>query len=186
MRGIVRQQRGFTLIELMLTLAVAAVLTTVALPSLADLLARTRSLDYEASIADTLRQARATAVLRNQRVLVCPSSDGRRCATGFDWRRGWIVGADADHDGQPDPEAPLLASLAVAPHGTNVVTSSGRSRIVFQPTGSAGGSNARFTVCHAHARKGRSVIIANSGRVRLGPPEPDRLAECLAGAAGGP
>lgn len=176
-----RTIRGFTLTELMVALAIAGVLAMIGAPAMGSLLARTRDANTEAMVANTLRHARSAAVMRNARVLVCPSRDGRRCNPGDDWQHGWIVAKDADHDGQPDGGAAVITAQAAMPAGTRVVTSIGREQITFQPSGSAGGSNVRFTICHANARAGKAVIVANSGRVRLADADAVHLQACLAG-----
>jgi type IV fimbrial biogenesis protein FimT len=173
--------RGFTLTELLVTLAIAGILAMIGAPAMGSLLARTRDASTEAMVANTLRHARSAAVMRNARVLVCPSRDGRRCNPGDDWQHGWIVAKDADHDGQPDVDAPLLLAQAAMPVGTRVITSTGRGQLAFHPNGGAGGSNAQFTICHANARAGKAVIVANSGRVRLASADAAHLQACLAG-----
>ena len=176
-----RSERGFTLTELLITLAIAGILAMIGAPAMGGLLARTRDASTEAAVANTLRHARSAAVMRNARVLVCPSRDGHRCNPGDDWQHGWIVAKDVDHDGQPDADAPLIVAQAAMPAGTRVITSVGRGQLAFHPNGGAGGSNARFTICHANARAGKAVIVANSGRVRLADADPAHLQACLAG-----
>lgn len=176
-----RAAQGFTLTELLITLAIAGVLAMIGAPAMGSLLARTRAASTEAMVANTLRHARSAAVMRNARVLVCPSRDGRRCSAGDDWQHGWIIAQDSDHDGQPDDGAALIMAQAAMPAGTRVTTSLGRGQIAFQPSGCAGGSNVRFTICHANAREGREVIVANSGRVRLASADAAHLQACLAG-----
>lgn len=174
-------ERGFTLTELLITLGVASILAMIGAPAMGNLLARTQDSNVEASIADTLRHARNAAVMHNTRVLLCPSGDGRSCRAGDDWQHGWIVALDANHDGQPDADAQIIATQAATPPGTRVVTSAGRGQVTFQPSGSAGGSNVTFTICHARERSGRSVVVANSGRVRLQVADAAHLQACLAG-----
>lgn len=176
-----REARGFTLIELMMTLAIAAVLAMIGAPALGHLLARVREANAEARVAGTLRQARTAAVMDNTRIIVCPSDDGRHCRPGYDWQHGWIVARDADHDGQPDPGLQIIAALPAMPAGSRVITSTGRAHLVFHPDGNSAGSNARFTICHARERDGKSVVVSNSGRVRVAAPDPARLRQCLAG-----
>ena len=176
-----RSARGFTLTELMITLAVAAILAMIGAPAMASLLARTRDASIEGAIAGGLRNARNAAVMHNARVLVCPSQDGRQCRTGGNWQDGWIIAQDADHDGHPDAGKPILDVQAAMPAGTRVITSAGRSQVTFQPSGSAGGSNVTFTICHAREHSGRAVIVANSGRVRVQTADAAHLQACLAG-----
>jgi type IV fimbrial biogenesis protein FimT len=172
---------GFTLIELLMTLAVAAVLAMIGAPALGNLLARSRDASAEARIAATLRHARTAAVMDNTRVIVCPSDDGRRCRRGYDWQHGWIVAPDQDADGQPDAGRQIIAALPPMAAGSRIITSAGRRHIVFHPNGNAAGSNARFTICHPRERDGKSVVVSNSGRVRVAKPDPSRLHQCLAG-----
>lgn len=174
-------QRGFTLTELLVTLAIAGVLAMLGASTMAGLLAHTHTASTEAEVAGTLRHARTVAIMRNARVLVCPSHDGRRCSAGDDWQNGWLIAQDSDHDGQPDSPAALIHAQAAMPTGIRVITSVGRGRIAFQPSGSAGGSNVSFTVCHAKMREGKQVIMANSGRVRLASADAVHLQACLAG-----
>lgn len=172
--------RGFTLTELLIVLAIAGILAAIGAPAMGNLMSRVHQDSAEAAIADSLRRARTTAVMHNNRVLVCPSRDGRRCNKGDDWQHGWLVADDADHDGQPDSRTQALAVIGAMPGGTRIITSVGRGQLTFQPSGSAGGSNVNFTVCHAHDRSGKSVVVANSGRVRIDKPGTDRLQACLA------
>lgn len=173
--------RGFTLTELLVTLAIVGILAMIGAPAMGNLLARTRDATTEAAVANTLRHARSAAIMRNARVVVCPSRDGHQCNPGDDWQHGWLVAKDADHDGQPDANAPLITVQSAMPVGTRVITSVGRGQLAFHPNGGAGGSNARFTICHANARAGKAVIVANSGRVRLADADAAHLQACLAG-----
>lgn len=177
----VRSARGFTLTELMIALAIAGILAMIGAPAMGGLLARTRDSGIENAIAASLRGARNAAVMRNARVLVCPSPEGHRCGSNANWQYGWIIAQDADHDGQPDAGRSVLDVQSALPAGTRVVTSAGRTRIAFQPSGSAGGSNVTFTICHARERDGRAVIVANSGRVRIAHADAAHLHACLAG-----
>lgn len=83
--------RGFSLIELLTTLAVVGVVLLLAVPSLSGLLADTRLEGAAKILISHMAFARAEAVSRGFRVSMCSSSDGRTCSGGLDWRSGWIV-----------------------------------------------------------------------------------------------
>lgn len=172
---------GFTLIELMTVLAVAAILAMLGAPSMGKLLARTREAGAEVALAGSLRHARAVAVMHNARVLACPSRDGRHCNYGEDWQHGWLVADDNDDDLQPDPGTGVWTVVGALPDGIRIVSSVGRGQLRFQPDGSAGGSNVWFVICGRQRHAGKAVIVANSGRVRTTDAEPARLQQCLAG-----
>ena len=175
-----QRQRGFTLIELITTLAIAAILLAIGAPALGSMLVRSHERSAESALQDSLMHARALAVMRRTQVVVCPSVDGVHCTDDETWQHGWVIGADADHDREPDA---TLARFDAMPQGMRIVSSRGRPRIVFQPDGSAGGSNAQLTVCNARLHEGRAVIVSNSGRVRVAPADADWLQACL-GSAG--
>jgi type IV fimbrial biogenesis protein FimT len=88
--------RGFTLIEMMITIAILGILTMLSAPGFAKFIAQ-RQLDTEATTLYThILFARYTAVDGQFDVTICPSSTGTSCST--DWRDGWIVFEDHDSD----------------------------------------------------------------------------------------
>lgn len=84
--------RGFTLIELMVTLAVVAILAMIAVPSFRDTIRRNRvSAASNALLAD-IGYARAEAIDRGQTVTLCPSASVGSCTSGGTaWQSGWMV-----------------------------------------------------------------------------------------------
>lgn len=85
---------GFTLIELMVTLAVAAVVLGIGIPSFNSTVLNNRSLALGGELASAINFARAEAVKRSARVSICPSSDGAVCLGSGDWAKGWMVFTD--------------------------------------------------------------------------------------------
>ncbi|HET7932096.1 MAG TPA: GspH/FimT family pseudopilin [Rhodanobacteraceae bacterium] len=176
-----RATLGFTLTELLVTLAIAGILAMIGAPAMARLLAHTRGASAEASIAMSLRHARTAAIMHNQRVVACPSANGQACDDSSEWQHGWIIADDADHDGQPDAGTPIIATFPAMSPGSRITTSAGRKRVAFHPNGSAAGSNASFTICNARSGDGEAVVVSNAGRVRESTPSAQRLQDCLAG-----
>lgn len=82
---------GFTLIELMVTLAVAAILAMIAVPSFRDTIRRNRVTSTSNALLADLTYARGEAISRGQIVTLCPSTDSASCATGTAWSDGWMV-----------------------------------------------------------------------------------------------
>ncbi|MBD8898103.1 GspH/FimT family pseudopilin [Rhodanobacter sp. DHG33] len=87
-----KKNQGFTLIELMVTLVILAVLTMIALPSFRDTIRRSQvSASSNALLAD-ISYARSEAIDRGQVVTMCPSTTGSACTTsGTTWGTGWMV-----------------------------------------------------------------------------------------------
>lgn len=88
-----RYQSGFTIIELMVTLAVAAIVIGVAVPSFNTQIRNSRATGLAEQLVTTINFARSEAVKRGARVSVCASNDGLQCAGS--WNDGWIVFVDS-------------------------------------------------------------------------------------------
>ncbi len=93
---------GFTLLELMITLAVAAILAMIAAPSFDALLKSSALKAALTSINGDLRFARGEAVAKAQDVVICASSDGLTCSASNTWDSGWIIFNDTNSNGAPD------------------------------------------------------------------------------------
>jgi type IV fimbrial biogenesis protein FimT len=87
-------QKGFTLIELMVTLAVLAVAVGIAAPSFKSQVLNNRSVTLGSDLVTALNFARVEAVKRGARVSICPSTDGATCIGGTQWAKGWMVFVD--------------------------------------------------------------------------------------------
>lgn len=157
------QTRGLTLIELLMAMAIAAILAALAVPALADLIARNRMAASVNSLLAHLQLARSEAVKRGVRVQACPSTDGETCTGGQDWHWGYVVTLDG-----ADPAAVLRHGAGPSPGAVRI--RSNRYRITYQPDGTSGGSNATITFCdqrpQATVGDHRRVILSNVGRPR--------------------
>ncbi len=92
MRPNLNKQSGFTLIELMITLSVAAVLLAIGAPSFNETIASARiRADYN-RLVSAMHLARSEAVKRNINVSVCARGSDSTC--GQDWKDGWLVFTD--------------------------------------------------------------------------------------------
>jgi type IV fimbrial biogenesis protein FimT len=88
------RQNGFTLVELIFTLVIFAILLAMAIPSFSGLIASSRLSGTTNDLLAALAQTRAEAIRRGQRVTLCASANGTQCSNAGDWNQGWIIFTD--------------------------------------------------------------------------------------------
>jgi len=168
-------QKGFTLIELMLTVFVAAILLSVAVPSFITMVENNSLASQINQFSAALNLARSEAVKRGRRIVLCRSSIvNNTCATAGGYEQGWIVFVDNDADGQRDL-APVEELLRVSEGLKQGYSLRGNnnfvSRITFEPSGNASQAG-RFVLCKDNRVQNSRVIIVNfAGYFR---PAPDQ------------
>jgi type IV fimbrial biogenesis protein FimT len=146
--------RGFTLVELMVTVAVMAILAVVALPSLRGLVNSNRLRAGANETIAVLQAARMEAIRSNRRVVACmsaaPNAATPTCATAG--ASGWIVFQDADRNGQYGASERLIRRTTVTGNVQLLASTAFATGITFHSDGMArdvGGSllNAVVAVC---------------------------------------
>src|ERR1700677_1609484 len=93
---------GFTLVEVVITMAVAAILLTIAVPSFRYVTNSNRIAGELNGLVGDLQFARAEAIKEGRTVTVCVSTDGNTCANTTAWQSGWIVFSDPNDVGVHD------------------------------------------------------------------------------------
>jgi type IV fimbrial biogenesis protein FimT len=96
-----RWHRGFTLAELMVTVAIAAILAALAVPAMQNFLAAQAVEALAQELSTALRLARSEALKRGVEVSICAASatDASACAGAANWKNGWVVFYDYDASG---------------------------------------------------------------------------------------
>lgn len=167
--------RGFTLIELMIVLAIAAILGGTAVPSMMGMI---RSVQLSSASNDMLAGlllARSEAIKRKGRGVVCKSSDGATCATTGGWEQGWLVFHDANNNGSRDAGETIVHRGEPLSGELRVTGNLSMSRYVsYASTGAtrfaSGGFQAgTITLCHRSAAvaDARQIIVSSAGRPRV-------------------
>lgn len=82
--------KGFTLIELMVTLVVLAILASIAVPSFQNTIQSSRTLSISNNLTTAMQFARSEAIKRGVRVDIC-RRNGNVCANSTAWQDGWLV-----------------------------------------------------------------------------------------------
>lgn len=166
-----KPDKGFTLIELMATIAVASVLTMIAVPAFIDMIRNNRIAAQVNDFVSSLSLARAEALKRQRRVVMCRSSDAAtsatpNCGTGSGWQDGWMVFVDQNGNAAFDPPAEDLLSVQAALSGGNTITANNNviNRVSFLPNGVVGiGGTGAFLLEDPRASDGRTQEDRNRG-----------------------
>lgn len=132
------QQTGVTMIELMIVVAIAAILATIAAPSFSDFINNTRLTSMMTQLTGDLNRARSEAIKRNLWVMVCARSTDTAC--GADWNNGWLVCYDENRDDACDAgTASNPNPIAVRPAlNSNLTLVGSAASIRFNPNGTQG------------------------------------------------
>src|SRR5690606_20090807 len=99
-------QAGFTLAELLVTIAVGAIVLGIGVPSYTSFAKNANMVSASNSFLFDLHYTRDTAVTRNTRVVMCASTNGTSC-NASSWATGWLVFVDMDNDGVLDAGEPI-------------------------------------------------------------------------------
>lgn len=162
-----RLRRGFTLIELITTLTVLAVLLAFGAPAFSQLMESARVSGVLHELTASLATARIAAISRRTPISVCPSQDGRNCRRDLSWDGGWIVFADHARVARPAVDEDVLRQLGPVPEDIAIRATAGRHYLRYQPTGFGYGTNLTLRLCSR--RTGNqlgTVVVNNAGRVR--------------------
>lgn len=109
-----KYQKAFTLIELMITVSILAIVMALAIPSFKSSVANNRSVGAGGELVSALNFARTEAIKRGSYVSVCASDTGSSstptCLAAGNWAKGWLVFAD---DATTDAGTPVVTAAKV-------------------------------------------------------------------------
>ncbi|MCH1924384.1 GspH/FimT family pseudopilin [Shewanella sp. C32] len=157
-----KMPNGFTLVELMVTIAVAAILLTVGVPSLKSLYDAYRGNSEISRIQQALSFARNQAISYGAPVAVCPNNNGTSC--GSDWQSGLLIYATTTAD------TATVSKVLKVVEGFNSSDRIAGGKIVFRPDGlTSNTAQVSFIYCPNGERSGsRSINVSSSGMIRYG------------------
>ncbi|WP_456372117.1 GspH/FimT family protein [Thiolapillus sp.] len=162
-------QQGISLIEAIIAIAVAGILSALAIPSFNHLRASSAMAGSVNLFLAQLHLARSTAVTRERHITLCPASSPSTCDDDHKaWKNGYLIFEDSNKNHERDTDEQIISYEEKAGAAIRIFSSSqSRNRISFLPLGRAWLSNTTVRFCHPdHPDLNRAIIVSNNGRVR--------------------
>ncbi len=166
------RSRGFTILELMITVAVIAVLAGIAAPSFLSIIRANRIVTDNNDLISALTVARSEAIKRGVRVTVCPTANQTACDTTGAWELGWMVFVDFTVPGSVTAGDEIIRVWDARTGGTTIRAGGSFADFVsFIPTGetrATPGNADIFNVCAANGvlADGRTINVGLIGYAR--------------------
>jgi type IV fimbrial biogenesis protein FimT len=159
-------QTGVTVLELMITLSITALLLVTGAPALQQFSWNQEIKAATTALQQDLLAARGDAVLNGRIVIACPGTPDDGCLGSNDWSGGWIVFPDVNGDRQRQDNELLLRSGGATAR-VRITGAPSRTDLRFFPGGTTPGSNGTIALCGlAGPAQARKLVVSNIGRVR--------------------
>ena len=162
-----RKNRGFSLLELMIVVIIAATLVNIALPSFTSLINSQERRGALHDLMGVFAFARQHAVMNGAIVTVCPLDTTGTC--GRDWNSDIHAFLDPDNTRKLTANESLLRTISPSGNGRLIARSLNRSFFQFRPTGFIHSDLGNITWCpeSRNASLAGQIIISRGGRVRI-------------------
>lgn len=162
-----KKNSGFTLLELIIVLALISIVMAFAIPSMQSFSQNDRLTTNINTLIGHLAYARSEAVTRSAQVVVCASNDGLSCSGS--WSDGWIVYIDADGDNSFTAGEEIIRTNQALEGGNTLSATGIGTQITYDNRGFVNAASiGSLQLCDARSGPhGKTVRITTTGRVRL-------------------
>mgnify|MGYP000082488416 FL=1 len=157
--------KGFTLLELMVSLSVTSILAAIAVPNFNDFIIKMRVDNEISQLHRILLMTRNAAINSGKKAIICPLNEAFNCTV--QWQNKLSVFVDENDNKLFDiNEKIILIREAISPDD-KLVYGNTRNKITFKPTGSLSGlANGTFRYCpKGYDNLARGIVVARSGRL---------------------
>ncbi len=165
---VLTKMQGFTLVELLSTLSVIAIIVTIGVPSFQSIMQNNRmTTDLNLLVTD-LNLSRMEAIKRGDDVTICKrNNQGTDCEKSGDWNKGWIVFSDPNRNASVETGEEIIHVKSELDSGIALISS--KNRITFTSQGFSYGFATTFVMSDSRGETyARKRIISNTGRIRTG------------------
>ena len=167
-------QDGFTLIELMVTVAVAIIVLAVGIPMYDSILANNRAVAQANMFITAMNLAKSEAVSQNLPMTICANASNTNvtessltCGDKDDWANGWFVFQDADSDAVRDSGETVMKLWQALEVGSNVAAGVGFVRYTSLGENSGSATNFELTQDSSTGNQTRCIYVNAVGQLRV-------------------
>jgi prepilin-type N-terminal cleavage/methylation domain-containing protein len=165
-----KKQSGFTLFELLISIAIVAILAVIVVPTGKQLLIEQRRSVAEKRVIAALNFARLAAIHQHDYVMLCPSDNKKNCRDN--WQLPLMVFTDKDDKAAVNADDHVLRHFEAQHYGKLSLTAFPTKRYFrFSPNGFTDNQNGTFHYCYQE--KGWQLVLNRAGRIRK-----EEQAEC--------
>lgn len=160
--------RGFSLVELLVVVALLGIVMSLAVPALSEMVLRNRFTLAVNAMAGTLSFSRSEAITHNESVVICKGTAETGCQNARKWQQGWLVFLDKNDNRVWDAGEVLLGTHAALPAEFSLDWKAFPSSnfVIFYPNGTAS-SNGSFVFCDLSKKiPAKALILSKPGRIR--------------------
>lgn len=159
-----RSQKGVTLLEMMITVAIVAIVLTSVAPSIQGILVQNRIIGEINELSGIIQFARHSAIDEQTDTVVCPTEDFTNCSNN--WDNAKMVFMDLDANGVRGVNEDILVATSVISDVNDMTGPAGG--LTFLPSGAAN-ANATILLCHQNnnSEYARALTISLQGRVKM-------------------
>lgn len=156
--------KAFTLIEFLVTLAVAAILLVIAVPGFNSFLQNNKIAANTNKLSASFNLARMEAIKRGLSIGVCASnSAANQC--GSDWSQGWLIFVDRNNDNKIDAYSDIIKIEDNVSKGLNIRATN--NIVIYENTGFASQFSVTISALGCSGKKARRLNIIASGNLSL-------------------
>ena len=159
---------GHSLYELLMTLALFALLIGVGVPSLSGMVAHHRLRTDVDALFHAIHHARKASIVRRRVMSICPTLDGATCGGRDAWSAGWMMYVDVNRNGRFDDE-PVIRHARIQP--THRVMAN-RNQFSLRATQKRATNGTVIFCDHKRRARSRALVISYTGRPRVAYEDP--------------
>jgi len=165
-----KQSVGYSLLELMISLAITGVLSATALPAIANLIQSQSQLATAYNLINDINSARQAAISYQRKIIYCGSDDGKTCSKKWSKMTLIFINNDDNNKTLGDEDILLNSRNSARNHSSfSWRAFKNKSYLAFLPSGFTDYQNGSFTICPADKdpRYAKQIIINTAGRTRF-------------------